>query len=88
MWNKINLYLKNKQFASSKETVVFKAQKIIEELFGEEASKQKIKIQFYPPNLFIKTQSSVLKNEILINRDVILKKLEEALDKPLVKKII
>lgn len=77
MFQNLRLFLRNKKFPISNKTAAAKTEEILSCLFGEEFVKGNIKITFSPPKLFIKTNNSLLKNEIILNQQEILTKIKE-----------
>lgn len=88
MFSSLKLILQKKKFPASNKAVSLKAKEIFEGLFGKELIEKGVNISFAPPNLYIKTSNSVLKNEILLNQNLILEKLKAHYKNIEIKKII
>lgn len=77
MFQILKSFLKNKKFPVSNKIAAAKTEEILNGLFGEDFVKGNVKITFSPPKLFIKTNNSLLKNEIILNQQEILIKIKE-----------
>ena len=65
-----------------------KVEKIWAELMGNTISKYTDKIQIVGETLFITTSVAQLKTELMYQKDVIIKKINEALGENVIKKIV